>query len=96
MHKDQLKPKSLSISLAGDEHVATIRFEVDGDIFRIVHIEDGSVVSSREERLLVVCMDYATACIDSGMMLLAPSDMRDALIGGYLDGFHARAAGPTN
>jgi len=96
MHKSDLKPLSLSITMSGTEHTATIRFEVDGDAFRIVHLEDGNVISAKQERLLVKCMDYASACVDSGMMMLAPGEMRDALVGQLADGLFARAAGPAN
>jgi hypothetical protein len=96
MDKNTLKPLSLSITMAGTEHSATIRFEVDGDAFRIVHLEDGNVLEARQEKLLAKCMDYASACVDSGMMMLAPGEMRDALVGRLVDGLLARAAGPTN
>ena len=41
MDRNTLKPLSLSITMAGTEHSATIRFERDGDLFRIVHLEIG-------------------------------------------------------
>ena len=80
MDRNTLKPLSLSITMAGTEHSATIRFERDGDLFRIVHLEDGNVIHSSEERLLAKCMDYASACVDSGMVMLAPPDVRSALV----------------
>lgn len=80
MHNDQLKPKSLSITLAGEEHSATVRVEYVNGVFRMSTSENGVVTDSRDDESMLFAMEYASSCAGSGVTYLVPrSNRSDAL-----------------
>lgn len=103
MDTNKLNPRSLSITLAGEEHEATIRIEYVDGVFRMSTSENGVLTATRDEEAMLFALEYAAQAASSGVTYLVPRSKRSAVLhtaaGDLLDVMRSHLdanQGPTN